>query len=79
MIRVHGLLKDKLGLDISLVDMFRYPTVVSLAQYYKLKSKSENSSYSDRSDSSDEIEANNKKQIDAGKNRLKQRLKRRKA
>lgn len=67
MIRVHSLLKEKLKLDISLVDMFRYPTVVSLAEYC------------DRSNSKPKISVSiNKNQLDEGKNRLQQRRKIRK-
>ncbi len=33
MIRVHSQLKEMLAVDIALVDMFRYPTIASLAQH----------------------------------------------
>ena len=66
MIRVHGQLKDKLGVDISLVDMFRYPTVASLAESC------------DRSSSNFQIDAAiDKNHLEAGKNRLKKRLNKR--
>ncbi|MEO1799633.1 MAG: amino acid adenylation domain-containing protein [Cyanobacteria bacterium J06629_2] len=71
MIRVHGLLKSKLGVDIPLVDMFRYPTVLSLAEYCT-DSKSDIANLSDRIDLKSDRD-----RVDAGKNRLQQRRKKR--
>ncbi|MEL6496506.1 MAG: amino acid adenylation domain-containing protein [Cyanobacteria bacterium J06623_7] len=72
MIRVHSLLRDKLGVNISLVDMFRYPTVTSLVEYCQVNGKG------DRSNSSPEIsEASDRERVNAGKNRLQARRKKR--
>ncbi|MEL6931208.1 MAG: phosphopantetheine-binding protein, partial [Cyanobacteria bacterium J06600_6] len=72
MIRVHSLLKDKLAVDISLMDLFRYPTVASLAEYIKLAATG------DRSNSDLKIDnAINKNRVDAGKDRLMLRRKKR--
>ncbi|MEM8721055.1 MAG: amino acid adenylation domain-containing protein [Cyanobacteria bacterium P01_G01_bin.39] len=71
MIRVHSQIKEKLDVDISLVDMFRYPTVASLAKYFTI------STTGDRSIPKIET-ALDKERIDAGKNRLQERRKKRK-
>ncbi|MGD1919699.1 MAG: phosphopantetheine-binding protein [Pleurocapsa sp.] len=72
MIRVHGLLKNSLGVDISLVDMFRYPTVASLAEHFKLVSMGDGSNYDLKMDI-----AIDKDRVNAGKDRLMQRRKKR--
>jgi amino acid adenylation domain-containing protein len=62
MVRVHSLLRDRLSCDISLVDMFRYPTISALAEYFSHAKDAPSSAQSiDRS-----------QQLEAGKQRLKQ-------
>ena len=74
MIRVHSQLKEKLAIDISLVDLFRYPTVASLAEYCSTNPSNGNSkSYIDP-----QLEdKQNREQIVAGVNRQKELRKRR--
>ena len=61
MIRVHSKLKEQLAIDISLINMFRYPTIASLAQYLNQKNSQE-----------ELLEIQQKPKILAGKNRLQQ-------
>ncbi|MEM8828163.1 MAG: amino acid adenylation domain-containing protein [Cyanobacteria bacterium P01_G01_bin.19] len=73
MIRVHSQLKEKLAIDISLVDLFRYPTVASLAEHCTVLSKSDRKSKIDP-----QLEdKQNREQIAAGVDRQKELRKRR--
>jgi len=41
MIRAHGKLKEKFNTDITIADLFRYPTIAALAQYLSQEADSE--------------------------------------
>ncbi|MCJ8279751.1 MAG: phosphopantetheine-binding protein, partial [Rivularia sp. ALOHA_DT_140] len=68
MVKVHSKLREKFSHDVSLVEMFRYPTISALVTYF---SDASNKQHSDNSSSRNE-------QFSTGKERLKQRLKKRK-
>jgi acyl carrier protein len=61
MVRVHSLLKEQFSKEMTLVDLFRYPTISALAEYFS-QVKQEVSS----------VEVS-QQQLDAGKQRLLQR------
>ncbi|MBV9386565.1 MAG: non-ribosomal peptide synthetase, partial [Chroococcidiopsidaceae cyanobacterium CP_BM_ER_R8_30] len=64
MAQVHTQLRETLQTDISIVEMFRYPTISSLVEYF---------GRANNQPSSDETEAQSEK-LKQGKARLKQRL-----
>ena len=66
MVKVHSKLREKFSRDVSLVEMFRHPTISALVKYF-----SETSNKEQPDDSRNE-------QISTGKERLKQRLNKRK-
>lgn len=47
-IRAQGMLKDQLGIELELVDLFRYPTPAALAAHIELLQKTTNTSLSDK-------------------------------
>jgi surfactin family lipopeptide synthetase C len=65
MVKVHSKLREQFASDISLVEMFRYPTISALSAYF--------SRAGDDSDLSQEVDSRNE-QVAAGKERLRQRL-----
>lgn len=73
MIRVHSQVKEMFSVDISLVNMFRYPTIASLAEHCNqvMSSNRQPILPLQREDTT------NKNLIQAGKSRLKQRLQKR--
>ena len=73
MIRVHSQLREKLAVDIALVDMFRYPTITSLAEYCDRAFSTNRKPISKLP----REETKTKNLIQAGQNRLKQRLQKR--
>ncbi|MEL6441192.1 MAG: amino acid adenylation domain-containing protein [Cyanobacteria bacterium J06621_8] len=76
MIRAHSQLKEKLALEISLVDLFRYPTVESLAEYFAANQINDHGSSASIINHQLE-EQQNREQIMAGVNRQKELRKRR--
>ncbi|MEM9923870.1 MAG: amino acid adenylation domain-containing protein [Cyanobacteria bacterium P01_D01_bin.50] len=66
MVKVHSKLREKFSHDVSLVEMFRHPTISALVTYF--------------SDTNDKVQPNDSRneQISTGKERLKQRLNKRK-
>ena len=69
MVKVHSKLREKFSRDVSLVEMFRHPTISALVTYF---SNTSNKEQPDNSSSRNE-------QISTGKERLKQRLNKRKS
>ncbi len=67
MVKVHSKLREKFSRDVSLVEMFRYPTISALVTYFSHTSNEEQQDNS------------RNEQIATGKERLKQRLKKRKS
>ncbi|MEO1376928.1 MAG: phosphopantetheine-binding protein, partial [Cyanobacteria bacterium J06635_10] len=67
MVKVHSKLREKFSHDVSLVEMFRHPTISALVTYF--------------SDTNDKVQSNDSRdeQISTGKERLKQRLNKRKS
>ncbi|MEO1431733.1 MAG: amino acid adenylation domain-containing protein [Cyanobacteria bacterium J06633_8] len=67
MVKVHSKLREKFSHDVSLVEMFRHPTISALVTYF--------------SDTSNKVQPNDSRdeQISTGKERLKQRLNKRKS
>ena len=60
MVRVHSLLKEQFATEMTLVDLFRYPTISSLAEYFRQTTQETPS-------------VETQQQRDAGKQRLHQR------
>ncbi|MBE9215239.1 amino acid adenylation domain-containing protein [Plectonema cf. radiosum LEGE 06105] len=68
MVKVHSQLREKFSYNISLVEMFRHPTINALVNYF-----------SNKGDDNLQKENFRNEQVIAGKERLKQRLNRRKS
>ena len=67
MVKVHSQLREKFSSDIPLVEMFRHPTISALVKYF-----------SNIDDESSRKNNSRDEQVSAGKQRLKQRLNKRK-
>jgi amino acid adenylation domain-containing protein/non-ribosomal peptide synthase protein (TIGR01720 family) len=67
MVRLQGAIRDRFSVDIALVDLFRYPTIRDLADYLSQDSQVQTLDLATR-----------EKELEAGKQRLRQRLQQRK-
>jgi amino acid adenylation domain-containing protein len=71
MVQLHSAVRDRFSTELTLVDLFRYPTIRALADYLQSRDRSPNPA----TDSSFAAQVDNRTtELNAGKQRLRQRL-----